>query len=107
MQPPAVDADSAQIRAEELLAAQYTRMQQNGTSAITHPFPAYPNATFTWSACNGSANPYLIITVRDQQVRLLLDVLQPQGPRSHDTNATSIKARSSHCHVWQRCCLLC
>jgi hypothetical protein len=68
---PGAAALEAQIRAEELLAAQYARMQPNASGPIAHPFPAYPNTTFVYSAC-GSSNPYLILTVRDQQVPVVV-----------------------------------
>lgn len=54
-------------RAQALVSNQFVATPLEAD--IQHPFPAYPDTLFTWSVCNTS-NPYLVVSVRDQEVSL-------------------------------------
>ena len=54
-------------RAQALVSNQFAATPLE--AEILHPFPAYPDTLFTWSVCNTS-NPYLVVSVRDQEVSL-------------------------------------
>ena len=54
-------------RAQALVSNQFAATPLE--AEIQHPFPAYPDTLFTWSVCNTS-NPYLVVSVRDQEVSL-------------------------------------
>ena len=54
-------------RSQDIVSTQFTSTPLS--AEIQHPFPAYPDTLFTWAVCD-TYNPYLIISVRDQQVSL-------------------------------------
>ena len=55
-------------RSQDILSTQFASTPLS--AVIQHPFPAYPDTLFTWAVC-GTYNPYLIISVRDQEVSLI------------------------------------
>lgn len=56
------------VKAQEYVAKQYQHVTT--VAPPTHPIPAYPDKVFTYYTC-GTSNPYLIVTVRDQQVPIV------------------------------------
>lgn len=54
-------------RSQDLVSTQFASTPLS--AVIQHPFPAYPETLFTWAVCS-TYNPYLIISVRDQEVSL-------------------------------------
>lgn len=52
-------------RAQSIVSDQFASTPL--AAEIQHPFPAYPDTLFTWAECNTS-NPYLVVSVRDQEV---------------------------------------
>ncbi|CAL8467511.1 g7049 [Coccomyxa elongata] len=71
------------VKAQEYVAKQY----QHVTTIIPprHPIPAYPDNVFTYYTC-GTSNPYLIVTVRDQQV----PIVDPNARLNLSTRAFAI-----------------
>ena len=70
-EPGTLSVVQGEIKAAELLAAQYVSSAKALDAArIEHPIPDYPDTAFTWDAC-AAGNPYLIVKVRDQQVPLV------------------------------------
>lgn len=71
------------VKAQEYVAKQY----QHVTTIIPprHPIPAYPDKVFTYYTC-GTSNPYLIVTVRDQQV----PIVDPSARLNLSTRAFAI-----------------
>ena len=55
-------------RSQDIVSTQFASTPLSA-AVIQHPFPAYPDTLFTWAVCN-TYNPYLIISVRDQEVSL-------------------------------------
>ena len=52
-------------RAQDLVSNQFASTPL--AASIQHPFPTYPDTLFTWNVCN-TTNPYLVVSVRDQEV---------------------------------------
>lgn len=55
-------------RSQDIVSTQFASTPLS--AVIQHPFPAYPDTLFTWAVCS-TYNPYLIVSVRDQEVSLV------------------------------------
>ncbi|KAK9909749.1 hypothetical protein WJX75_006870 [Coccomyxa subellipsoidea] len=56
------------VKAQQFVAQQYQHVAT--TAALKHPIPAYPDKVFTYYTC-GTSNPYLIVTIKEQQVPIV------------------------------------
>ena len=63
-------------RSQDIVSTQFASTPLS--AEIQHPFPAFPDTLFTWAVCS-TYNPYLIVSVRDQEVSLT-----PYSPDSYN-----------------------
>lgn len=73
------------IKAQEVIASQYKHIATTGE--LRHVIPAHPDTDFTYYTC-GTSNPYLIVTVKDQQV----PVIDPKSRVNASTRAFAINS---------------